>query len=165
MGRILDGVSDHMKNYDEKRTFVLADEPEPAEDEIIKALKEFGAEVLVNDLPAGSDEATRFYVGCACKAGVVLINYIPVFIASDPGRRRANHFEEAGLPLIGDDIKYRLGATISHRVLTDLFAKRGIKLERTYQLNTGGNTDFLNMLNRHRLASEKESKGRRSSST
>ena len=143
MGRILDGVSDHMKNYDEKRTFVLADEPEPAEDEIIKALKEFGAEVLVNYLPAGSDEATRFYVGCACKAGVVLINNIPVFIASDPGRRWANHLEEAGLLLIVDDIKSRLGATIAHCVLADLFAKRGVKLERTYQLNTGGNTDFL----------------------
>jgi len=158
MGRILDGFSDHMKNYDEKRTFILADEPEPAEEEIIKALKESGAEVLVNYLPVGSEEATRFYVSCAYKAGVALVNNIPVFIASDPEGVWANHFKEAGLPLIGDDIKSQLGATISHRVLTDLFAKRGVKLERTYQLNTGGNTDFLNMLNRHRLASKKKSK-------
>ncbi len=158
MGRILDGVSDHMKNYDEKRTFIPADKPELAEEEIIKALKGSGAEVLVNYLPVGSEEATRFYVGCAYKAGVALVNNIPVFIASDPKGTWANHFKEAGLPLIGDDIKSQLGATITHRVLTDLFAKRGVKLERTYQLNTGGNTDFLNMLNRHRLASKKESK-------
>jgi len=158
MGKILDGFSDHMKNYSEKRTFVLADEPEPSEADIIKVLKESGAEVLVNYLPVGSEDATRFYVGCACKAGVALVNNIPVFIASDPEGVWANHFKEAGLPLIGDDIKSQLGATITHRVLTDLFAKRGVKLERTYQLNTGGNTDFLNMLNRHRLVSKKESK-------
>ena len=158
MGRILDGFSDHMKNYDEKRTFILADKPEPAEEEIIKALKESGAEVLVNYLPVGSEEATRFYAGCALKAGLAFVNNIPVFIASDPEGAWANHFKEVGLPLIGDDIKSQLGATITHRVLTDLFAKRGVKLERTYQLNTGGNTDFLNMLNRHRLASKKESK-------
>ena len=97
-------------------------------------------------------------MGCALKAGLAFVNNIPVFIASDPDGRWARHFEEAGLPLIGDDIKSQLGATITHRVLTDLFAKRGEKLERTYQLNTGGNTDFLNMLNRDRLASKKESK-------
>jgi len=158
MGKILDGFSEHMRNYDEKRTFVLADKPEPTEEEIIKALKESAAEILVNYLPVGSEEATRFYVGCAYKAGVALINNIPVFIASDPEGKYAKHFKEAGLPLIGDDIKSQLGATITHRVLTDLFAKRGVKLERTYQLNTGGNTDFLNMLNRHRLASKKVSK-------
>ena len=158
MGKILDGFSDHMKNYDEKRTFVLADEPEPSEADVIKVLKDSGAEVLVNYLPVGSEDATRFYVGCACKAGVALVNNIPVFIASDPEGAWATRFEEAGLPLIGDDIKSQLGATITHRVLTDLFAKRGVKLERTYQLNTGGNTDFLNMLNRHRLASKKQSK-------
>jgi myo-inositol-1-phosphate synthase len=158
MGRILDGFSDHMKNYDDKRTFVLADEPEPSEADIIKVLKESGAEVLVNYLPVGSEEATRFYAGCALKAGLAFVNNIPVFIASDPEGAWADHFKEAGLPLIGDDIKSQLGATITHRVLTDLFAKRGVKLERTYQLNTGGNTDFLNMLNRHRLASKKESK-------
>ena len=158
MGKILDGFSDHMRNYDEKRTFVLADRPEAEEEEVVKALRESGAEILVNYLPVGSEEATRFYVGCAYKAGLALINNIPVFIVSDPEGTWVAHFKEAGLPLIGDDIKSQLGATITHRVLTDLFAKRGVKLERTYQLNTGGNTDFLNMLNRHRLASKKVSK-------
>ncbi len=158
MGRILDGFSEHMNNYDEKCTFVLADEPEATEEEIIKMLKDSGAEILLNYLPVGSEEATRFYAGCALKAGLALINNIPVFIASDPEGPWAKHFEEAGLPLIGDDIKAQLGATITHRTLTDLFAKRGVKLERTYQLNTGGNTDFLNMLNHNRLASKKVSK-------
>ncbi|HEX20364.1 MAG TPA: inositol-3-phosphate synthase [Acidiferrobacteraceae bacterium] len=158
MGRILDGFSDHMKNYDEKRTFILAEEPEPSEEEIIKVLKDSGAEILLNYLPVGSEEATRFYAGCALKAGLAFVNNIPVFIASDPEGQWARRFEAAGLPIIGDDIKAQLGATITHRMLTDLFAKRGVKLERTYQLNTGGNTDFLNMLNHSRLASKKESK-------
>jgi myo-inositol-1-phosphate synthase len=158
MGRVLDGFSEHMSNYDEKRTFVLADEPELTEEEIVKILKGSGAEILLNYLPVGSEEATRFYAGCALKAGLAFINNIPVFIASDPEGTWARHFEEAGLPLIGDDIKAQLGATITHRTLTDLFAKRGVKLERTYQLNTGGNTDFLNMLNHDRLVSKKVSK-------
>ena len=158
MGRILDGFSDHMKNYDERRTFILADEPEPTEEEVVKMLKESGAEILLNYLPVGSEEATMFYAGCALKAGLAFVNNIPVFIASDSKGRWARHFEEAGLPIIGDDIKAQMGATIVHRTLTDLFAKRGVKLERTYQLNTGGNTDFLNMLDRNRLASKKESK-------
>ena len=158
MGKILDGFSEHMNNYDEKRTFVPADEPEPTEEEIIKILKDSGAEILLNYLPVGSEEATRFYVGCALKANLALVNNIPVFIASDPEGTWTRRFEEVGLPLIGDDIKAQLGATITHRTLTDLFAKRGVKLERTYQLNTGGNTDFLNMLNHSRLASKKASK-------
>ncbi len=158
MGRVLDGFSEHMNNYDEKRTFVLADEPEPTEEEIVKILKDSGAEILLNYLPVGSEEATRFYTGCTLKAGLAFINNIPVFIASDPEEPWARRFEEAGLPLIGDDIKAQLGATITHRTLTDLFAKRGVKLERTYQLNTGGNTDFLNMLNPDRLTSKKVSK-------
>jgi len=158
MGRILDGFSDHMKNYDERRTFILADEPEPTEEEVVKMLKESGAEILLNYLPVGSEEATRFYAGCALKAGLAFVNNMPVFIASDSEGRWARHFEEAGLPIIGDDIKAQMGATIVHRTLTDLFAKRGVRLERTYQLNTGGNTDFLNMLDRNRLASKKESK-------
>ena len=158
MGKILDGFSDHMKDYDEKRAFVLADEPEPSEADIIKVLKESSAEILMNWLPVGSAEAARFYAGCACKAGLAFVNNIPVFIASDPEGQWPKAFEEAGLPIIGDDIKSQLGATITHRVLTDLFAKRGVKLERTYQLNTGGNTDFLNMLDQSRLASKKESK-------
>ena len=158
MGRVLDGVSEHMSNYDEKRTFVLADEPELTEEEILKILKSSGAQILLNYLPVGSEDSARFYAGCALKAGLALINNIPVFIASDPKEPWARDFEEAGLPLIGDDIKSQLGATITHRTLTDLFAKRGVKLERTYQLNTGGNTDFLNMLNQDRLASKKLSK-------
>jgi myo-inositol-1-phosphate synthase len=158
MSKILDGFSDHMKNYDEKRTFILADEPEPSETDVVKVLKESGAQILMNYLPVGSEEATRFYAGCAYKAGLAFVNNIPVFIASDPEGQWARHFEEAGLPIIGDDIKAQLGATITHRTLTDLFAKRGVELERTYQLNTGGNTDFLNMLNHSRLASKKESK-------
>jgi len=112
--------------------------------------------VLMNYLPVGSQKATEFYAECALKAGVAFVNNIPVFIASDPVWAR--RFAEANIPIIGDDIKAQLGATITHRVLTDLFAKRGVKLDRTYQLNTGGNTDFLNMLERKRLASKKESK-------
>ncbi len=156
MGKILDSFSDHMKNYDEKQTFVLADEGEPTEEEVTRVLKESGAEIVLNYLPVGSEDATHFYAECALEAGVAFINNIPVFIASNP--EWARRFEERGIPLIGDDIKAQLGATITHRVLTDLFNKRGVKLERTYQLNTGGNTDFLNMLNRDRLASKKESK-------
>ena len=104
----------------------------------------------------GSENAARFYAECALAAGVAFINNIPVFIASDP--EWAGRFKEKNLPIIGDDIKSQVGATIVHRVLTDLFKKRGAKLVRTYQLNTGGNTDFLNMLERKRLASKKESK-------
>ena len=156
MGRVLDGFSKHMKNYENQYTFVLADEPEPTEEEIVKTLRDSGAEIFLNYLPVGSEEATRFYADCALEAGVAFINNIPVFIASNPDW--AKRFEEKNLPIIGDDIKAQLGATITHRVLTDLFKKRGVKLERTYQLNTGGNTDFLNMLNQDRLASKKKSK-------
>ncbi len=156
MGRILDGFSDHMRDYDQKETFLPSDEPEPDHSQIVRVLRESGAEILLNYLPVGSEEATRFYAECALEARVGFINNIPVFIASDP--QWAKRFEENGLPIIGDDIKAQLGATIVHRVLTDLFNKRGVKLERTYQLNTGGNTDFLNMLNINRLASKKTSK-------
>lgn len=156
MGKILDGFSEHMKDYADQYTFVLADEPEPTEEEIVKGLKASGTEVLMNYLPVGSEEATRFYADCALEAEVAFVNNIPVFIASDPVW--AKRFEDKNIPIIGDDIKAQLGATITHRTLTDLFNKRGVKLERTYQLNTGGNTDFLNMLNHARLASKKESK-------
>ena len=156
MGKVLDGVSEHMKEYDEKYTFVVADEPEPTKEEIVKHIKESGCEILLNYLPVGSEQAVRFYAECALEAGVAFFNCMPVFIASDP--IWAKRFEKAGIPIIGDDIKAQLGATITHRVLVDLFKKRGVKLERTYQLNTGGNTDFLNMLNRARLASKKKSK-------
>ena len=156
MGTVLDGFSDHMKNYDEKRRFVLSDEKEADKEEIVKILKESGAEIILNYLPVGSEKAVKFYVECALEANMAFINNMPVFIASDP--EWANKFKEKNIPIIGDDIKAQLGATITHRVLGDLFKNRGVKLERTYQLNTGGNTDFLNMLNRSRLASKKESK-------
>ncbi len=156
MGRIMDGYSDHMADYADARTFVPAKAPQPDKDEVIRVLKESGAEILCNYLPVGSEEASRFYAECALEAGVGFINNIPVFIASDPAW--AQRFKERKLPIMGDDIKSQLGATITHRLLTDLFKKRGVKLERTYQLNTGGNTDFLNMLNRSRLMSKKESK-------
>ncbi len=156
MGKILDGVSMHMQAYSDKQTFLLADNQELSKDEIVTILKNSGAEILMNYLPVGSEEASRFYAECALEANMAFINNIPVFIASDP--YWARKFEERNLPIIGDDIKAQLGATITHRALTDLFSKRGVKLERTYQLNTGGNTDFLNMLNHTRLASKKESK-------
>ena len=156
MGKILDGVSPHMHEYDDKYTFVVADQAAPRAAAVVKSIKDSGADMLLNYLPVGSEEATRFYAECALQAGVAFINNMPVFIASDP--LWAQRFKERKLPLIGDDIKAQLGATITHRVLTDLFKKRGVKLERTYQLNTGGNTDFLNMLNHRRLASKKVSK-------
>ena len=156
MGKVLDGVADHMSDYKDERTFIVANDAQPSKDEVVAELRRSGAEVLMNYLPVGSQEATEFYAECALEAGVAFVNNIPVFIASDPAW--AAKFEEAGVPIIGDDIKAQLGATIVHRVLTDLFAKRGVKLDRTYQLNTGGNTDFLNMSNHRRLASKKISK-------
>ena len=157
MGRTLDGVAEHMLDYpDDARTFVVADAPEPTREEVIAALRDSGCDVLMNYLPVGSQAASEFYADCALEAGVAFVNNIPVFIASDPAW--AERFRAAGVPIIGDDIKAQLGATIVHRVLTDLFRKRGVKLDRTYQLNTGGNTDFLNMSNRTRLKSKKISK-------
>lgn len=156
MGRILDGVSDHMQDYDPRRTFMPASLPESDQQQVVRILKESRADILLNYLPVGSEEATRFYANCALEAGTAFINNIPVFIASDP--EWAKKFALKKLPVIGDDIKSQMGATITHRVLTDLFKKRGVQLDRTYQLNTGGNTDFLNMLNRSRLFSKKRSK-------
>jgi len=156
MGRVLDGVADHMKTYHEKYAFLLCDEKEAGKQAVVRELKTSGAEILLNYLPVGSDQAATFYAECALEAGVALINNMPVFIASNPNW--GNRFDTAGLPIIGDDIKSQLGATIVHRVLTNLFRNRGVKLERTYQLNTGGNTDFLNMLDRTRLISKRTSK-------
>lgn len=156
MGRVLDGYSPHMGDHPDARTFVPADARQPDKDEVVRVLRATEADVLVNYLPVGSQQATEFYAECALEAGVAFVNNIPVFIASDPAW--AARFERAGVPIIGDDIKSQLGATIVHRVLTDLFAKRGVRLDRTYQLNTGGNTDFLNMWNRERNASKKVSK-------
>jgi myo-inositol-1-phosphate synthase len=156
MGRMLDGFSEHMAEAPAERTFLPADLPQPEKADVIRRLKETETDVLLNYLPVGSQEATEFYAECALEAGVAFVNNIPVFIASDPVW--AKRFVDAGVPIVGDDIKAQLGATIVHRVLTDLFHKRGVKLDRTYQLNTGGNTDFLNMSNRKRLASKKVSK-------
>jgi myo-inositol-1-phosphate synthase len=156
MGMILDGVSAHMKDHNPKHTFLPADEPEPTREDVIACLKESGTEILLNYMPVGSEDATQFYADCSLGAGVAFINNMPAFIGSSP--MWARRFKEKNIPLIGDDIKSQVGATITHRVLTDLFKKRGVKLERTYQLNTGGNTDFLNMLNHYRLKSKKISK-------
>jgi myo-inositol-1-phosphate synthase len=127
-----------------------------ATSDIVKILRDSGTHVVVSYLPVGSEEATKWYVEQILQAGCAMINCIPVFIAREQYWRK--RFEEKGLPIIGDDIKSQVGATILHRVLTRLFVERGVRLERTYQLNFGGNTDFLNMLERERLMSKKISK-------
>src|SRR5437764_12652777 len=127
-----------------------------ATDDVVGILQETGADVVVNYLPVGSEDATKWYVEQILNAGVAMVNCMPVFIAREPYWQR--RFEEAGVPIIGDDIKSQVGATISHRVLTTLFQDRGVHLDRTMQLNVGGNSDFLNMLERDRLESKKISK-------
>ncbi len=155
-GPILDGVSDHMRDYEEEVRFLPAPGDGLSQQEVVEVLKTSKTRVLMNYLPVGSEKATAFYAECALKARVAFVNNIPVFIASNP--EWAARFSQQKIPLIGDDIMSQLGATITHRALTELFKQRGVSLERTYQLNTGGNTDFLNMLNRDRLRSKKESK-------
>ena len=132
-------------------------EESPAEPiDVAEALRESGADVLISYLPVGSEEAQRYYAECCLEAGVAFVNAIPVFIASDPewGQR----FTDAGVPVVGDDIKSQVGATILHRTLARLYEDRGVELDRTYQLNFGGNMDFMNMLERSRLVSKKISK-------
>jgi myo-inositol-1-phosphate synthase len=124
--------------------------------DVVAALREARADVLVSYLPVGSEQADRFYAQCAIDAGVAFVNALPVFIASDPVW--AQKFTDAGLPIVGDDIKSQVGATITHRVMAKLFEDRGVELLRTYQLNFGGNMDFMNMLERKRLQSKKISK-------
>jgi myo-inositol-1-phosphate synthase len=124
--------------------------------DVVKVLKENNVDVLVSYLPVGSEEADKFYAQCAIDAGVAFVNALPVFIASDPVW--AKKFEDAGVPIVGDDIKSQVGATITHRVMAKLFEDRGVQLDRTMQLNVGGNMDFLNMLERERLESKKISK-------
>ena len=155
MGRVSDGVAPHMTGMGE-RGFIVSDAPEATRESIVAALKASGAEVLLNFLPVGSQEATEFYMECALEAGVAVVNCMPVFIASDPEWER--RFKARGLPIVGDDIKAQFGATIVHRALTNLMRQRGVRMDRTYQLNTGGNTDFLNMMDRGRLLSKKISK-------
>ena len=147
-GPTLDGLGTHYRDSTEESM------SEPVD--VVAALREAQADVLVNYLPVGSEEATRFYAAAALEAGVGFVNCIPVFIASD--RSWANRFRAAGVPLIGDDIKSQVGATILHRALARLFEERGVDLERTMQLNVGGNMDFKNMLEPIRLDSKKISK-------
>ena len=156
MGKVLDGVAPHMENYKDDSTFIISKEAEKSKEEIVEVLKESGAEMLVNYLPVGSDKAGKFYADCALDAGIAFINCVPIFIVSDPEYEAK--FREKSIPCIGDDIKAQIGATITHRTLASLFKDRGVRLDKTYQLNTGGNTDFLNMLNHDRLASKRESK-------
>lgn len=153
MGPVLDGVPAHMARYPESQAFRAADLP-PVD--VAKVLKDSGAEVLICYLPVGSEQAARYYAEACLTAGVAMVNCIPVFIASHV--EWANRFREKRVPIVGDDIKSQVGATIIHRTLTRLMTDRGVKLEHTYQLNTGGNTDFLNMLEEERLKSKRISK-------
>ena len=153
MGPVLDGVSPHMAGYPDDEAFRPSDE-EPVD--VVRTLKDANAEVLVCYMPVGSEGAVRHYARACLAAGVAMVNCVPVFIASHVGW--AGKFRDAGLPIIGDDIKSQIGATIVHRALTRLFGDRGVHLDRTYQLNTGGNTDFLNMKAVDRLKSKKVSK-------
>ncbi len=147
-GHTLDGLGKYYR---------LTIDESPAEPvDIVAALCEAKADVLVSYLPVGSEDADKFYAQCAIDAGVAFVNALPVFIASDP--EWAAKFEAAGVPIIGDDIKSQVGATITHRVMAKLFEDRGVMLDRTYQLNVGGNMDFKNMLERDRLESKKVSK-------
>lgn len=153
MGRVLDGVSFHMGKYPVEDTFQLSD-MKPCD--VVAVLKESKAQMLLNYLPVGSRKATEYYARCCLKAGVAFINNIPVFIASDHVWRK--RFEDKKLPLIGDDVKSQIGATVLHRTLVRLFNERGIDICGTYQLNIGGNTDFMNMLEPARLVDKKISK-------
>ena len=147
-GPTLDGLGEYYRELIEESSAPVVD--------VAQALRDSGAEVLVCYLPVGSEEGAKFYAQAALDAGVAFVNALPVFIASDPVW--AQKFTEAGLPIVGDDIKSQLGATITHRVLARLFEERGLVLDRTYQLNVGGNMDFKNMLERRRLESKKISK-------
>jgi len=147
-GHTLDGLGKYYRETIEESAADPVD--------IVRALRESEADVLVSYLPVGSEQADKFYAQCAIDAGVAFVNALPVFIASDPVW--AKKFEDAGIPIIGDDIKSQVGATITHRVMARLFEDRGVTLDRTYQLNVGGNMDFKNMLERERLESKKVSK-------
>ncbi len=153
MGPVLDGVADHMREYPEDMAFRAAD---AAPCDVAEVLRESGAQVLVCYMPVGSEDAVRHYAQACLDAGVAMVNCEPVFIASHP--EWAAQFRARNLPVIGDDIKSQFGATIVHRMLARLMGDRGVRLDRTYQLNTGGNTDFLNMLDQSRLRSKRISK-------
>jgi len=153
MGPVHDGVAAHMADYPSERSFRPADAP-PVD--VARVLEESGAEILVSYLPVGSQKAVQAYAEACLETGVSFVNCVPVFICSDP--QWGERFRAAGIPCAGDDIKSQVGATILHRMLARLFVDRGVRIDRSYQLNTGGNTDFLNMLERARLASKKVSK-------
>ncbi|GAA1256417.1 inositol-3-phosphate synthase [Janibacter melonis] len=147
-GHTLDGIGKY---------YAMTIDESPAEPvDVVQVLKDREVDVLVSYLPVGSEQADKFYAQCAIDAGVAFVNALPVFIASDP--EWSAKFEAAGVPVIGDDIKSQVGATITHRVMAKLFEQRGVVLDRTYQLNVGGNMDFKNMLERERLESKKVSK-------
>jgi myo-inositol-1-phosphate synthase len=147
-GPTMDGLGEYYQEI------ITESDDEPVD--VVASLRESRADVMVSYLPVGSEEADRFYAQCAIDAGVAFVNALPVFIASDPVW--AQKFTDAGVPIVGDDIKSQVGATITHRVLAKLFEDRGVELLRTYQLNFGGNMDFMNMLERKRLQSKKISK-------
>ncbi len=153
MGPIHDGVAPHMADYPEELSFRVADE---APVDVARVLEQSGAEILVCYVPVGSTKAATAYAEACLATGVSFVNCVPVFIVSDP--QWGERFRAAGIPCAGDDIKSQVGATILHRTIARLFSDRGVRIERTYQLNTGGNTDFLNMLSRERLVSKKVSK-------
>ena len=153
MAPVLDGVPEHMAAYPDAQAFRVADN-EPCD--LAQVLRDTGAEVLVCYLPVGSEMAIQHVAQACLDSGTAMVNTVPVFIASDPTWAKA--FADHGVPIVGDDIKSQVGATIVHRVLTRLLGDRGVKLQRTYQLNTGGNTDFLNMLEHGRLKSKRVSK-------
>ena len=153
MGPVLDGVAAHMPDYPEEQAFRVAD-AKPCN--VAEILNESGADVLVCYMPVGSEDAARHYARAALDAGVAFVNCMPVFIASHP--EWGAEFRAKNLPVVGDDIKSQFGATIVHRMLARLMGDRGVRLDRTYQLNTGGNTDFLNMLEQSRLTSKRISK-------
>ncbi len=153
MGPVLDGIAPHMADYPDERAFRPGTEP-PVD--VARVLRERAVDVLVSYMPVGADQATRHYAAACLKAGCAFVNCTPSFIAADAAW--AERFRAAGLPLVGDDIKSQVGATIVHRELVRLFAERGVHLRQTYQLNVGGNTDFLNMLARERLSSKRLSK-------
>jgi myo-inositol-1-phosphate synthase len=142
-----------MKDYPDDQTFLPSDKKAV---DVVEELKKNEVDILVNYMPVGSQKATEFYAKACLDAGVAFINSMPVFICSD--EKWEKKFREKNIPCIGDDIKSQIGATITHRVLSHLFAERGVAIDRSYQLNVGGNTDFLNMLEKNRLASKKLSK-------
>lgn len=156
MGKILDGFAPHMQEYPQNKRFVISKSKEDELEDVVRVLKETGAQVLINYVPVGSEEAARFYARACIEAGVAFVNAMPTIIVSD--EKWAREFTSRGIPAVGDDIKSQIGATIVHRALAELFSQRGVKIDRTYQLNFGGNTDFLNMLKRDRLKTKKISK-------